>query len=392
MADRSDAVCPCSSAEAAAREITMRVRRHGGEMGRLRLRQLEIILVIAGQAGVAAALSWAVAHNLLDRPFPIFAPSAAVGIIVAALGQRARRTVELMLGVALGLVVGNLLLLVLGFGAWQLGVVVALAITVALLLTGRSGALVAQAGSAAVLIATLSPGEPDLEWSRLLDAAVGGVVGLVVVGLLLPVNPMRVIDRAATPIITTLHEQLQEIAHAMTERDAGRAVRALDRLRAVDADVDRLHESLQGAEEVALIAPRHWRRRHDVERYLRGVQHFDRVMIECRGLARWTATSLQNGERLPAELPVAVRRLAEALRLLRQESRTGRPPTKALRLALATAEAAGRARVHPLERYADGVVTRLFTAVSDLIRSIGYEPDRANRMTRAAAQRATRDA
>ncbi|MEW2380895.1 hypothetical protein AB0873_02185 [Micromonospora sp. NPDC047707] len=75
--------------------------------------------------------------------------------------------------------------------------VVTLAIAVALLLTGRSGALVAQAGSTAVLIATLSPATRDLELPRILDAVVGGVVGLGVVAVLLPINPMRVLDRPA---------------------------------------------------------------------------------------------------------------------------------------------------------------------------------------------------
>ncbi|MFF4811120.1 hypothetical protein ACFY03_23215 [Micromonospora chersina] len=99
-----------------ARDITVWARRRGGEAGRLRLRQLEIILIVAVQCGLAAALSWLVAHEVLGRPAPVFAPSAAVGTIVAALGQRAKRTVELMFGVGLGLFTSDLLVLFIGFG------------------------------------------------------------------------------------------------------------------------------------------------------------------------------------------------------------------------------------------------------------------------------------
>ncbi|SCL15290.1 Uncharacterized membrane protein YgaE, UPF0421/DUF939 family [Micromonospora rhizosphaerae] len=366
--------------------MTARARRRGGEAGRLRLRQLELILVVAVQCGLAAALSWVIAHEVLDRPAPVFAPSAAVGTIVAALGQRAKRTFELMLGVGLGLLVSDLLVLVIGFGPWQIGLVVALAITVALLLTGRSGALVAQAGSTAVLIATLSPTTRDLELPRILDAAVGSVVGLGVVALLLPINPMRVLDHTGAPIVETLYAQLREIAHALRQRDPDRAKRALDQLRGMEPDLARMHEALAGAEEVVTISPSHWRRRHDVKRYERGSQHFDRVAVESRELARWAATSLEYDEPVPEELIAAVERLAEALRLLRQETRQGQPPEQTRQVVLDAARLAGRARAKGLKSYADAMVTQLRTAASDLLRASGYEPDTANRMVREAAQ------
>ncbi|MEH1058519.1 hypothetical protein V6U89_25330 [Micromonospora sp. CPCC 206171] len=97
-----------------ARELATQAARRGGRAGKLRLRQVEIILVIAAQCGLAATLAWGLAHEVAGHPAPVFAPSAAVGTIVAALGQRARRTAELMLGVGLGLLVSDLLLRYVG--------------------------------------------------------------------------------------------------------------------------------------------------------------------------------------------------------------------------------------------------------------------------------------
>ena len=176
--------------------------------------------MISIQAGLAAAIAALLAKNLLGPGSHVFAPAAAVGTIATAIGQRAPAgPFELLGGVALGIVIGDTLRFLLGAGPWQTGVVVGLAIAAALLVAGKGGPLVGQAGGTAVLIATLAPMERGLELPRIFDALVGGAVGLVVVALLLPINPMRVLDRAAAPIFTIVCEQLAELAQAMRERD-----------------------------------------------------------------------------------------------------------------------------------------------------------------------------
>ncbi|MER7458011.1 FUSC family protein [Micromonospora sp. NPDC126480] len=349
------------------------------------MRLFSVILLVAAQCGLAAALSWGLAHNVLDRPSPIFAPSAAVGTIVAALGQRARRTAELMLGVGLGLVISDLLVRLLGFGLWQIGLVVALAIAVALLATGHSGALVAQAGSTAVLIATFAQVERGLQWARIVDAFAGGVIALVVVALLLPINPMRILERATAPVASTLRTQLREVARALAERDRDRAMRALDQLSAMDPDLQRMDEALGGAEEVTVIAPARWQRRVDVENYRNGVPHIHRVSLEARELARWTVTTLEYDEPVPEELPAAVERLAEAIHLLRREARAGRPFEQTYQAVSDGARLAGRAYRKGRKPFSDAMVIQLRTMASDLLRATGCQPETANRIVREAS-------
>ncbi|SCG66130.1 FUSC family protein [Micromonospora inositola] len=382
-ADRSPLPRPEEVVEQ-GRDLVAQAARRGGKAGRLRLRQVEIVLVIAAQCGLAATLAWGLAHEVAGRPAPVFAPSAAVGTIVAALGQRARRTAELMLGVGLGLLISDLSLRYLGFGAWQIGVVVALAIAVALLMTGHSGALVAQAGSTAVLLSTLSPVQHNLEWERLIEAGSGAVVGLVVVALLVPIDPMRTLERAAAPLTETLASQLREVAHALRQRDPDRAVRALDQLRGMDGDLNRLHEALGGAEEVTMISPVRWRRRRDVERYRRGIQYMDRVALACRSMSRWAATSLQYDEPVPEELIAAVERLAETVRVLQREARQAGPFEQTREAVLDVARLVGKACRKGLRAYGSAMVIQLRTASSDLLRATGYETDTANRVVREA--------
>ncbi len=60
---------------------------------------------------MAAGVAWCVAAEVLDHPTPFFAPIAAVVGLGTSYGQRLRRVAEVTLGVAIGVLVGDLLVL-----------------------------------------------------------------------------------------------------------------------------------------------------------------------------------------------------------------------------------------------------------------------------------------
>ncbi|MFC0507724.1 FUSC family protein [Micromonospora costi] len=397
MAEERPTDVPDRSALGAAAERSGKqvahARRLGGEASRVRLRQLEVTLVIAVQAGLASALAALIATHFLGPGAHVFAPAAAVATIATAIGQRARRTFELLGGVGLGIVIGDLLRFALGNGPWQTGLVVGLAIAIALIVAGRGGALVGQAGGTAVLISTLAPMERGLELPRIFDALVGGSVGMLVVVLLLPVNPLRVLDRAATPIVTALADQTDEIAASLRQRDSDRAIRTLDKLRGLEPDLGRLNETLSGAEEVVTLAPARWHRRAQFHRYARAIQHFERLVLDVRVMARRASTAIQYRERIPDELPAAFARLAHAVRQMHRDCRLGDVPDRTRQLTLEAGELAGRAWAEGVDSFGDSLVTDLRSGASDLLRAIGHEPEEANRLVRTAAgagQRAVR--
>ncbi|MFC7550479.1 aromatic acid exporter family protein [Plantactinospora sp. GCM10030261] len=357
---------------------------------RLRQRQLEIIMLIAAQAGLAAALSWWLAFNVLGNPNPVFAPTAAVGTIAAAIGQRTRRTVELLVGVGLGIVIGDGLVLIIGTGPWQTGVIVALAIGVALGLAGRGGTVVSQVGGTAVLIATLSSSQQNLELPRIVDAVTGSLVGLLVVALLLPLHPMRVMRRAASPVFDALAVHLGETEAALRTRDADRAVRAMDGLRAMRPDVERLRDALSGAEEVVTVAPARWHWRQHYQRYAHGVTHLTRVVADSQDLARQSATTVEYGERIPDHLPDAVAALADSVRQLQREVRTDAGHDGTRRHALRAADEAGRAVGAGLQNFAASVATQVRVTASDLVRATGCSVNEANQQVRQIARQGER--
>ncbi|MFC4107873.1 aromatic acid exporter family protein [Micromonospora zhanjiangensis] len=355
-------------------------------IARLRWRQWEILAVIALQAGVAAGGSWWLARHVGGNPDPVFAPSAAVGTIVAALGQRTRRTIELLVGTGLGLLIGDGLVYFVGTGAWQIGLIVTLALGIALALGGRRGTVIAQVGGTAVLIATLSSSHRNLELPRAAGAAVGSVTALIVVGLLLPLHPVRVIRRAAEPVFEQLIEQLCAVERSLRGRDPERMEAAMRSLRGMAAQVDRMNEAVQGAEEVVRIAPARWPRREDVDWYARGARNLSLVIDDAQGLARRAATLLRYDEPLPAALADAVGCLTAAVRQLREVSRRRPGHAEMRRLGMLAAVHAGSAAGCGLGTFGEAVVTQLRITASDLLKASGCSVPGADRRIRLATR------
>src|SRR5438093_1252165 len=134
------------------------------------------------QATPAAALSWLVAVHAVVRRAPSFAPVAAFVCLGITLGQRLRRVIEMIVGVGLGVGVGDLLSSAIGTGPWQIALVVALAMSVAVLLDGGAVITVQSAVSAILIVTLYLPGDTS-GLNRLVDGLIGGVTGLVVVGV-----------------------------------------------------------------------------------------------------------------------------------------------------------------------------------------------------------------
>lgn len=360
----------------------LRVRlRHAGRTGR---RRLETYLIVAAQAGLAATLAWLAARELLGNQDPTFAPAEAVGVIAAALGNRARRTVELVVGVLLGIFVGDTLVEILGTGPWQTGVIVFLSAAVAAAARG-TGALMTQAGGTAVLVATVTPTSPDLEWSRTVNATVGGAIGLLVVLVLAPLNPMRTVRRVADPTLNLFAREMTASAEALARADARAAQEILHRMRAAKPQLERLSEAVTAAEEVVRLSPVRWRRRRTLAAYGRAVEHMDRAFRNSQAMVRRIGTTLRDEEPVPADLPAAAERLGEAVRMLHREFLAARAPVQTRERVLSAVREAGEACRQDIGFSGTIVVAQLRTVANDMLRATGVSSDEARRMVRRAA-------
>jgi len=207
-----------------------------------------------------------------ERPF--FAPVAAVICLGVALEQRWRRAVELLFGVAVGLMVADLFVLVIGTGAARIGAVVLLAMTAAVFFGARP-LLANQAAISAVLVVVLQPPDAVFDPTRFLDALAGGVVALAV-NYLFPINPERLVEQAARPVFDELTAVLEDIATALREGDRDGAERALLRARTIDDDrVASFSGALAAGHETARLSPTRRRALRHLELYANASNSID---------------------------------------------------------------------------------------------------------------------
>ncbi|MGC4867328.1 FUSC family protein [Micromonospora sp. DT53] len=368
--------------------------RHGLRSRAWRFRLFGLLAV---QAGVAATIAWFVGYEFLDNPAPVLAPTTAVGIVAASMGSRLRRTIELLVGVVLGLAVGDALMPLFGIGAWQTGVVVVLAIIVAILLKG-GGSLLTQAGGTAVLIATLEPPVRDLSVPRFVDAAVGGVVGLAVGLLLVPIHPQRTVRRLAEPVLDPAITAMHELAAALRLRDLDGAQRSLDALRGLGSRLTVLDEGLGAAQEVVRLAPLRWRERPSLAYYTDAVRHMERTLYSMRAIARRLTRALRDGEPVPEEFPGAIDLLADSVQTLRCAIRARAEPQQARQQILSAIELVGKAqgpaasdptRPHTHRLGYSGMIAAgdFRTSAHDLLMASGLNANEAAALVRRTADR-----
>jgi len=351
-----------------------------------RLRRVRAGLVFAAQAAVAAGLSWLIANNLLHHARPFFAPIAAVIALNVSVGQRLRRVFELVVGVALGILVGDTLIYFIGTGAWQIALGVGLAILVAIFL-GGSPIVIGQAAASAVLVATLAPPSGGIYYSRFLDALIGGVTGILVMALLLPVNPLTAIRRSAGPALDVIAEGLRDCAAALRDGSREDADAALSRLRSGETAVVTFRNALAGAREAATLAPVYWRSRGPLAQYLDAAEHVDHALRNGRVLARRTVALLRDGEPVPPGLVDALLALADAVTLLRDELAAGTEPERSRERTLDAVRAAAEVYRAGVGFSGGVVVAQIRTMATDLLLAGGLPRPVVEKAVRRAVGR-----
>ena len=291
------------------------------------------------QTGVAAGLAWWIAETALGHPAPVSAavvPTIAIG---AATAQRLRRTVEVVLGVSLGIGFATLLVAAVGHGPLQLALVVMLGMLVAATLGGGE-LLMMQVGITAILIFASAGASGEAAAGRVADALVGGGCALAVSLLVLPPNPVKLLGTRVRALMAELRATLADVAAALRARDADLAAAALDRARATDPLVVSLNDARPVAVEVARFVPTARGRRHQVAEVEAAIPHLDHVTRNVRVIARAAlALTLDEQPNFPEGARVT-EQLAEAIERMDLTSRDRADGRSAVEL---TARAADRA-------------------------------------------------
>jgi len=217
--------------------------------------------------------------------------------------------------VAIGVAVADGLATVIGQGTWQIGVIVLLAMGTCIAIGGRP-LFVVQAGTAAVLVAALPSADGTASLDRVLDTLSGGVAALLFTVVVLPVRPLSLVHRAATPVLDELARAFDQVGEGLRLGDPAIAERALEQARATGDHWAQLNEAVGVGRQAARIAPV---RRHHAEELVDLAQtavQLDYAIRDARILARVAWRLTETGTRWGERLGLVMEEFASAVRAL----------------------------------------------------------------------------
>lgn len=320
-----------------------------------------------GQAALAAGVAWFLAADVFDHPTPFFAPIAAVVSLGTSYGQRLRRVMEVTLGVAIGVFVADLLVVALGTGWWQLVLIVALAMSTALLLDA-GGLFVTQAAVQSIVVATLvpDPGQALLRWT---DALIGGGVALVA-ATVVPRAPLRQPREQAARVLDRIAWLLRGAARGIDSGDVQATLGLLTDARATDVLISELRAAADEGLSVVASSPFRRRHREPLRQMAELVEPLDLALRNTRVVVRRTAIAAYRDDPVPDSYASVVAELAAAVDEVAEELRADRMPASVRERLVALAE-----RTSDLERTenlsAEVILAQVRSVVADLLRITG---------------------
>jgi uncharacterized membrane protein YgaE (UPF0421/DUF939 family) len=325
---------------------------------------------VIAQCAVAAGVAWWIAHDVIGHAAPFFAPVAAVVSLGTSYGQRLRRIAEVAVGVALGIFGGDLLVRMIGTGAWQIVLVVAVAMSVALLLDGGQ-VLTIQAAVQSIVVVTLLP-QASAAFTRWTDALIGGGVALVA-ATVVPAAPLRRPREQAAKVARKVRDLLRAASDVMVTGDLQPALDLLAEARSTDYLIRELQAAADEGLDVVASSPFRVRRAPGLRKMADLVEPLDRALRSTRVLVRNCAVAAYRRRPVPHAYAVITAELADAVEVIASELDADRMAVAARPALLAVAAASGE--VERTEDLASEVVlAQIRSVVADLLLMTGMDP------------------
>ena len=316
----------------------------------------------------AALVAWYLAKLLLGERETGFAPIAAVICLGATMGQQRERALELTGGVVLGVLIADLLVRLLGNGPLQVGLMMVLAMSAAVLV-GGGPLLMTEASVSAIIIGSTAASSLGLFPTRPIEGLVGGLVAFAVHSLVFPPDPLLHVSRAANAVFGALGRTLEDLAAVLRSGDRVRAERALEAARGIDGDVRALGEALTIGTETARSAPMRRPARAALDRQQEIARHLDFAVRNTRVLARDTLRYARSGDAPVPDLADAVADLGLAVWALAAAFEDAGAREEPRRLALLAAARASDAIARHADRTLIEIAGQVRSTAADLVRA-----------------------
>ncbi|MBD8079787.1 FUSC family protein [Cellulosimicrobium arenosum] len=368
--DAEPARAAADAARTAWRRLLLRARlRQGGS-------RVHAAFWPVVQASAAAGIAFAIARYGLGHPAPFFAPVAAWICLGFSQDRQLRRVLEVAVGVAIGVGLGDLVVHAIGSGWWQVSVVLAISALAARFLD-RGVMLTTQAGVQSIVIVGLpavATGGPLGRWT---DALVGGAVALVVAALT-PGDPRRRPRALGAEATAELAQVLETLARGLRERDRADLEAALVGGRASEGTLEEWQSAATSARELARVTAAGRPRREELGELERQAVLVDRAMRSVRVLAR-RCLPVADGADDRDLAPVAdlVARFAAGTSVLAEAIGAGRDPAVAREVLIETARGADPHVVGAGDWQVQSLVMLLRSPLVDVLEAAAETPEQA---------------
>ncbi|MBB6627115.1 aromatic acid exporter family protein [Nocardioides sp. KIGAM211] len=333
-------------------------------VARLKSKRWQII-----QCALAAGVAWLIASDLLGHQTPFFAPVAAVVSLGTSYGQRLRRVLEVTIGVAVGVLLADLLVQQIGSGWWQLTIIVGLAMSLAFLLDGGQ-LLVTQAAVQSIVVSTLLP-DPGAGLTRWTDALVGGGVALLA-ATAVPAAPLRRPREQAAVVVRKIAQLLRAAGEVMVDGEVDRAMALLADARSTDYLIRELQDAADEGLSVVASSPFRVRHKGNLRRMVELVDPLDRALRSTRVLVRQTAVAAYHRRAVPGSYSLLALDLADAADQVADELASDQMAVGARTTLLAVGQATGTVE-RTDELAAEVVLAQLRSVVVDLLLLTGLD-------------------
>ena len=264
---------------------------------------------------VAASMgAWLFAERILGHHEPIFAPVAAlVSLGYVSGAKHSRRILEVSFGVTLGILIGDLLLILLGHGTWQAAVVLFLTVIIARFID--KGIIFTIQLSFQACFTLLLP-VPDDAFTRSFDGIVGGAFAFLAM-YLMPRDPRKSPRERATALMDAFAKVFTLSSEAIRHYDYNKAYQSLLDARALQPLYDACRGDLITAQGMNELSWNSRKSKGELERMSKTLAAIDLAIRNDRVLNRRMASTIHHVQ-LRAAAQVSLSKALDELSLASQ--------------------------------------------------------------------------
>ncbi|MET8120818.1 FUSC family protein [Micromonospora sp. NPDC005189] len=270
---------------------------------------------LVAQVTLAATASWFVASRLLggdNDSGPFFAPAAALIVLAQSRGVRLRKAVQVLIGIAVGALIGEVAIEALGANSTAAIFVVILVAVGLSVAAGAAGVVRNQLTmSALFLVAVVPPGNQEVAPTRFYDALIGGTIALLISQIAVGRSPLAPLETEGRQAFTEFSGVVDGIRQALRRHDEQAAQAVFDRAQQLDSHTDALRRAVLVADENLRLAPWDRHSRPRIQAVQAAVDHIDYAVRNIRTLARSAVTVTRLPDPAPTQLETALTALHE---------------------------------------------------------------------------------